>query len=80
METTSNDGAGFIGQHIVISILSILLVISVGMNILLKCSMPSRFFCFSEQTTTQEQTGQEDYGNLSDTKETHLYTTMASTI
>ena len=79
METPLDDGAGCIGHHIVISILSIILVISVGMNILLKCSMPSRFFCFSEQTTTQEQTGQENYDNLSDTKETHLYTTMAST-
>ena len=79
METTLDDGAECIGQHIVISILSILLVISVGMNILLKCSMPSRFFSFSEQITTQEQTGQDNYDNLSDTKETHLYTTMAST-
>lgn len=79
METPLDDGEGCIGHHIVISILCILLVISVGLNILLKCSMPFRFFCFSEQTTTQEQTGQENYDNLSDTKETHLYTTMDST-
>ena len=30
----------------------------------------------SSQTITQEQTGQENYDNLSDTKEGHLYTAM----
>lgn len=77
-ETPSDDRAVFSGCNIAISFLSILLVISVVLNILLKCRMSSRFICSSEQSITQEQTGQENYDNLSDTKETHLYTTMTN--
>lgn len=57
--------------EIAISILCILLVISVGVNIFFKCRMSSK-------TITQKQTGQENYDNLSDSKEGHIYTAMAT--
>ncbi|XP_022345601.2 uncharacterized protein LOC111138087 [Crassostrea virginica] len=76
---TPSDGAVYSECNIAISFLSILLVISVGLNILLKCRMSSRCICLSDQAIAQEHTGQENYDNLSDTKATHLYTTMTIT-
>ncbi|XP_078338753.1 uncharacterized protein LOC144626986 [Crassostrea virginica] len=68
----TDDGTVYkYGCEIAISILCILFVISVGVNIFLKCRM-------SSQTITQEQTGQENYDNLSDSKEGHIYTAMAT--
>lgn len=68
-EETRTDNSG---RDIAISILSILLVISVGVNILLKYRMTS-------QAITQVQNVQENYDNLSDAKERHLYSTMTTT-
>lgn len=67
------------GSGIVISILSILLVISVGFNVVMKCRMSSRYIGNTEQAITQVQTGLENYENLSDARERHLYTTMTAT-
>ncbi|XP_078338752.1 uncharacterized protein LOC144626985 [Crassostrea virginica] len=68
-EETRTD---YSGRDIALSILSILLVISVGVNILLKYRM-------SSQAITHVESGQENYDNLSDTKERHVYSAMTTT-
>ena len=70
-ETLSGDGAGCSGYLIAISILSIFLVISVGVNIFWCCLISRlrlRWTAF-----TQEETDQENNDNHSAAKITFLY-------